>query len=105
MPTTRDLLPAFGALIAFYLIGFVGNSLGSLPNPKMFPVLYALPLGVRVLLLSVSLCEEIMFRGYFIERVEELTGSTLIAALASCLLFGLAHASGWGFAFIFVVAA
>jgi membrane protease YdiL (CAAX protease family) len=46
-----------------------------------------------------------MFRGYFIERVEELTGSALIAVAGSCVLFGLAHASGWGFGAVFVDAA
>jgi membrane protease YdiL (CAAX protease family) len=100
-----DVLPAFGALVAFYLIGFTGNSLGSVSNPKAFPIFYALPWFVRVWMLSVSVCEEIMFRGYFIERVEQLTGRTRIAAALSCILFGLAHASGWGFDYIFVVAA
>jgi uncharacterized protein len=104
-PVAGDLLAAFGALVAFHLIGFVGNSLGSFANPKMFPALYALPWVVRLWLLSVSVCEEIMFRGYFIERVEELTSSTWIAAVSSCILFGLAHASGWGLGYIFVVAA
>jgi membrane protease YdiL (CAAX protease family) len=51
------------------------------------------------------ICEEIMFRGYFIERVEELTGSMWTAAILSCVLFGLAHASGWGFGAVFVNAA
>ena len=43
-----------------------------------------------------------MFRGYFIERVEELTGSMWLAAILSCVLFGLNHASGWGFGAVFV---
>jgi len=56
-------------------------------------------------MLSEVICEEIMFRGYFIERVEELSGSMGIAAILSCILFGLNHASGWGFGYVFVVAA
>jgi uncharacterized protein len=105
MPKSADVLPAFGALVAFYLIGFVGNSLGSASNPKAFPIFYALPRLVRLWMLSVLVCEEIMFRGYFIERFEQLTGRTWIATALSCILFGLAHASGWGFGYIFVVAA
>jgi uncharacterized protein len=105
IPSSGDVLPAFGALVAFYLIGFAGNSLGSVPNPKAFPIFYALPWVVRVWMLSVLVCEEIMFRGYFIECVEKLTGRTWIAAMLSCILFGLAHASGWGFGYTFVVAA
>ena len=71
----------------------------------MFPALYALPWAVRLWMLSEVICEEIMFRGYFIERVEELSGSMGIAAILSCILFGLNHASGWGFGYVFVVAA
>ena len=44
-------------------------------------------------------------RGYLIERVEELARSVRIAAIVSSILFGLNHASGWGFGYIFVVAA
>jgi uncharacterized protein len=105
MPRPGDVLPAFGALVAFYLISFIGNSLGSVPNPKAFPIFYALPWVIRLWMLSVVVCEEIMFRGYFIERVEHLTGGAWIAAALSCILFGLNHASGWGFGYIFVVAA
>jgi len=105
MPRAGDVLPALGALVAFYLIGFAGNRLGSLSNPKVFPVLYALPWVVRLWMLSEVICEEIMFRGYFIERVEELSGSMWAAAILSCILFGLNHASGFGFGYVFVVAA
>jgi uncharacterized protein len=104
-PSFGDVLPALGALVAFYLIGFVWNRLGSFPNPKTFPILYALPFGVRLLTLSVVVCEEVMFRGYLIERLHELTGNVGIAAILSCTLFGLAHASSWGLGYVFVVAA
>jgi membrane protease YdiL (CAAX protease family) len=104
MPRSGDVLAAFGALVGFYLIGFTGNSLGSASNPKAFLIIYALPWVVRLWMVSVLVCEEIMFRGYFIERVEKMTGRTWITAALSCILFGLAHAPGWGFGYIFVVA-
>ena len=104
MPTSRDVLPAFATLVAFYLIAFVGNMLGSLANPKAFLTLYALPLPARLSLLSELVCEEVMFRGYLIERVGELTGNIRVAAVVSLILFGLNHASGWGFGYVFVVA-
>ncbi len=66
-PLAGDLLPAFGALVAFQLIGFAGNLLGSLPNQKVFAGLYALPLVVRLWIVTQVICEEIMFRGDFIE--------------------------------------
>jgi membrane protease YdiL (CAAX protease family) len=105
MPRAGELLPSFAALVAFYLIAYTGNLLGSLPNPRAFFALYALPWMLRLWLLSIVVCEEIMFRGYFIERVEELTGSMWVAAISSSILFGLNHASGWGLGYVFVVAA
>lgn len=105
MPGVGDLLAALGAFVVFHLIGFVGNQLGSIPNPKFGAALFALPWIARLWMLSGVICEEITFRGYFIERVEELTGSTWIAAILSCVLFGLAHATGGGFGYVFVVTA
>ena len=62
--------------------------------------LYATPLFYRVLLVTrAALVEETAFRGYGFERITELTGSKLLAALATFALFGLAHyspAGGWG---------
>ena len=46
-----------------------------------------------------------MFRGYAMERIEELTGSRAIAVLVSCAVFTLAHVSAWGWSHEIVVAA
>ena len=42
-------------------------------------------------LLAVGLGEELLFRGYFYERLREITGSELWAAVLSAILFGLWH--------------
>ena len=43
-----------------------------------------------------AVAEEITFRGYGIERIEETTGSRLLAAIVTCGLFTAAHLSSWG---------
>ena len=104
-PTVGDFVPALLALVGFYLVGHLGNWLGSLPNPLMGAITYALPLAVRLFAVSGVVCEEIMFRGYLIERLENLTRSTWVAAILSSLLFGLSHAAGRGFGYVPIVAA
>ena len=40
--------------------------------------------------------EEILYRGYAIETLKDLTGSYAVAAVVSTLIFGFAHAPLWG---------
>jgi membrane protease YdiL (CAAX protease family) len=49
-----------------------------------------------VALVFSATMEELFFRGYLIERLERVTGSTAMAALASLMLFGLGHLPAWG---------
>lgn len=56
-----------------------------------------LPLALRAaLVFTAGVCEEILFRGYAIERLKALTGNVWIAALASTVLFTLAHTPRYG---------
>jgi membrane protease YdiL (CAAX protease family) len=48
-------------------------------------------------LIANGIAEEMGFRGYAIERIEELTGSTLIAALLPFAVNVAVHAGAWGF--------
>jgi uncharacterized protein len=55
------------------------------------------PYWYRVLLvLRAAVTEEILFRGYLIEKVRQLTGSTALAVVISVAAFTYAHLSGWG---------
>jgi membrane protease YdiL (CAAX protease family) len=55
------------------------------------------PYWFRVLLvLRGAVVEEILFRGYMIEKVRQLTGSAVLAIGVSVLTFTLAHYAGWG---------
>ena len=46
--------------------------------------------------LAAAIGEELAFRGYIIERVEDLTNSTAVAIIASSLLFAVWHLPLWG---------
>jgi membrane protease YdiL (CAAX protease family) len=48
-------------------------------------------------LVANGIAEEVGFRGYAIERIEELTGSTLLSASLPFIVNVLVHAPVWGF--------
>jgi uncharacterized protein len=55
------------------------------------------PYWYRILLvLRAAVVEEILFRGYIIEKVRQLTGSTVLAVIVSVAAFTYAHLGGWG---------
>jgi membrane protease YdiL (CAAX protease family) len=55
------------------------------------------PYWYRVLLvLRAAVVEEILFRGYLIEKVRQLNGSTELAVILSVAAFTCAHLHGWG---------
>lgn len=56
-----------------------------------FPIWY---LVMAVVIAGVV--EEILYRGYAIETLKDLTGSDAVAAVVATLIFGLAHAPAWG---------
>ena len=67
--------------------------------------LFAAPtwwLVISVVRAGVS--EEILFRGYPIERLYELTGSRYIAAGVPLAVFSLAHVPSWGWTHVLVAA-
>lgn len=63
----------------------------------------SLPYWLNVLIvLRAAVSEEILFRGYPMERLEELTGSRAIAGVVTCAVFTLDHISFWGWHHIFI---
>jgi membrane protease YdiL (CAAX protease family) len=55
------------------------------------------PLWYRLMLvIRAAVVEEILFRGYLIEKVRQLTGSSVLAVVVSVAAFTYAHLSGWG---------
>src|ERR1700761_4049914 len=58
--------------------------------------LLATPVWFRILLVTrAAIGEEILFRGYPIQRIEEWTGSTLLAAVLTWAAFTYAHLASW----------
>ena len=65
--------------------------------------LSALPYWLNVLIVvRAAVSEEILFRGYPMERLEELTGSRAVAAVVTCTVFTLDHITFWGWHHIFI---
>jgi membrane protease YdiL (CAAX protease family) len=56
------------------------------------------PFGLRVaLVITAGICEEILFRGYALERLQLFTKNIWLAGLLGTALFTLAHAPRYGF--------
>lgn len=114
----RRTLASIGVVWGNYLAWLIGAMLGltilstsvisvimaSKAGKPMMPAesegglkrLMASPAWFRwAVVLTAGITEEIMFRGYPIERLNELTGSLWLAALIPLTVFTLAHLGGW----------
>jgi membrane protease YdiL (CAAX protease family) len=91
-------------VIGGYLAVFaIAHSL-DLILPKRVPsevqlatMLFPYPLGVAMVL-TAAVTEEIESRGYLIERLKTITGSTSLAGVMAFVVFLLQHATSWGIA-------
>jgi len=78
---------AYWALARFNLGGFESG----LAKSAALPVWY---LAVGVIFGGIA--EELLYRGYAIERIATLTGNYWLAGAISVVIFGLAHVPVWG---------
>jgi membrane protease YdiL (CAAX protease family) len=109
-PTWRTVL--WGLCTAFVMIlgiaiiyGVVFPRLHLAINTSAMAQIMAHPWPVRLLLvLRAAIFEETLYRGYAIERLTELTGSRIAAALLSCAAFTAVHLSYRGAAQLIVAA-
>lgn len=98
-PTWREIARA----LVFWLLGLVAFAL-TLPviaalglSTGQARTLAALPLGLRLAIpLTAGFCEEVIFRGYAIERLTLLTGHRWGAAALSLVAFTAFHLAGFG---------
>ncbi|MGH6992934.1 MAG: lysostaphin resistance A-like protein [Caulobacteraceae bacterium] len=101
-PTWKSVAIAIAAAIVMLAITLVCYSV-------VFPALrLAVPAGAQQSILRLpfaerleivvraAVCEEIIYRGYTISRVASLTGSRVLAVIASIAAFSAAHLSYWG---------
>lgn len=88
------------ALAAIYLALF--PALG-VDEDADVSLLGMMPLWWRILsVVRAAVGEEVVFRGYAIERLELATGRRWLAALVSWAIFTLAHVGPWGWAHLLV---
>ncbi|WP_211465698.1 CPBP family intramembrane glutamic endopeptidase [Collimonas silvisoli] len=96
------VLMTVGTLVIFAV---VFPLLGLNTNEKVAGKIVSDPLWVQTLIFArAGIVEEIIFRGYAIERVKEITGSYPWAALISVVAFTMAHLASWGWAHLIPVA-
>ncbi|PFH10237.1 CAAX prenyl protease-like protein [Collimonas sp. PA-H2] len=88
-------------LIAIINIGL--PALGLQLNGENVSQISNTPFWWRVIsVVRAAASEEMLFRGYAIERIQELTKSKMAAAIITCIVFTLAHVGPWGWSHILV---
>jgi membrane protease YdiL (CAAX protease family) len=76
------------------------NVLGSDGGQAGIQRLAAVPVWFRVVLgVTGGIVEEILYRGYAVERLATITGRTWLGATIAIVAFSLAHIPAWGVAF------
>jgi uncharacterized protein len=90
---------------ALFIYAIVFPALGLSPSEAGMQALHETPVWFRVALILRAACfEELFYRGFMIERLQELTGSKLVAGGISLAAFTYAHLSFWGWAHLLIVA-
>lgn len=102
MPTWRT--PVFALVAAVVTLVVVGGGTQVLlktyhltQNREALSTILATPWLYRfVLVTRAAVVEETLFRGYGIERLQELTGSKILAGVVTLAVFTYAHLAYWG---------
>lgn len=94
-------LTLWGVLLLLPIVtGPVLKILGTEGLDEGIQRLAVLPVWFRVVLgVTGGMVEEILYRGYAVERLASLTGRLWLGAGVSALIFGLAHVPSWGLGF------
>ena len=95
------------ALIASFMVSYalIFPAFGLAMNQAAVASVTHLPLWLQTAtMLRAGVVEEIVFRGYAIERIRTLTGSRWAAGLLSAGVFIAVHVGSWGYAQLIVVA-
>jgi uncharacterized protein len=72
---------------------------------QVMTLLLAKPRWWRLtLIIRGAVVEETFFRGYAIERLQELTGSVRVAGILSCTIFALEHVGFWSWGHVLIAA-
>jgi membrane protease YdiL (CAAX protease family) len=101
MPSRREAAVGIGAGLGGVVLGLVaiGIAVATLQfeQPETLSVISRLSLPVQVTIVATAvITEEILWRGYPIERLTELTGNVWIGAAVSGAVFLAVHYPAWG---------
>ena len=77
-----------------------GRSMGTRATIMQMPIWCRLAMVIRA-----AVVEEIVFRGYLIEKGAQLTGRLALGVMLSVAVFTYAHLAGWGAVHLIPVAA
>ena len=104
-PRARDVAIAVVAGIAILGVLAAIYALGPDETGKLATLTATPPWWRLISVARAAVGEEVVFRGYAIERLSELTGRRWLAALASCAIFALAHVGTWGWSHLVIAGA
>ena len=107
--TRKTIFAGLGlGLILFILFGIITTVIqliGLELNQEMAELFASQPLPILILIaLRAGVVEEVLYRGYAFERINDLTKSKFLAGLVPLIIFTLAHLT-WGvghLAFVFI---
>ncbi|ADB59076.1 Abortive infection protein [Haloterrigena turkmenica DSM 5511] len=99
-PSRRDAVPLLvAAVLGFFALAATGPLIDALGLPERRVTgldVDRVGVGVAVAFaVTVGVVEEVLYRGYAIERLAERTGSARLAGVISWAAFTLSHAVGW----------
>jgi membrane protease YdiL (CAAX protease family) len=101
MPSRRQVAVGVGAGLAGLVLGILATGVAvaafNLEQPETLSTLGELSLPVKLAIVGTAVVtEEVLWRGYPIERLTELTGSLWIGAATSFVVFLAVHYPAWG---------
>jgi membrane protease YdiL (CAAX protease family) len=105
-PTLATLLWGLAMLALIFVTQPLGGLLmraagGTVNSRAVINGIVSLPLWlVALTVLRAGVCEEVLFRGYGIDRLAALSGSRVLAAIVTALIFMLGHAEAYGAAYM-----
>jgi membrane protease YdiL (CAAX protease family) len=100
-PSRHDAVVGVAAGVAGLVLGLLATGVAvaafELDQPEALSTLAELSLPVKlVIVASAIVTEELLWRGYPIERLTELSGSVWVGAIASFVVFLAVHYPDWG---------
>jgi membrane protease YdiL (CAAX protease family) len=100
-PTRRQTAVGLGAGVLGVVLGLLATGIAvvalQLEQPETLSALSRLSLPVQlIIVVTAVITEEILWRGYPIERLTEVTGNVWIGAAVSGIVFLAVHFPAWG---------